>query len=229
MMGQFSMAYTAGRFSRRVFLAAAGVAPALWAARRRKTEVSIRGDGFLINGKPTYKGRSFNGKKVEGLLMNVRLVQAIFDDLNPETRNLWAYPDTGMWDPERNTSEFIAALGEWKRYGVLAVTLNLQGGTPGVNGVLMMRVKGESEFKEVNVTRHLVPADTEVIVNQGGGGGWGNPLERDPELVRWDVEEELISRDTARDDYGVVIREDLSVDDAGTRALRTAMGAKKAA
>ena len=63
--------------------------------------------------------------------MNVRLVQGIFDDLNPATRNLWVYPDTGTWDPERNTMEFLAALREWRQNGVLAFTINLQGGTPG--------------------------------------------------------------------------------------------------
>ena len=68
--------------------------------------------------------------KIEGLLMNVRAVQAIFDDLNPETRARWAYPDTGKWDPERNTREFIAALPEWRRNGLLAFTVNLQGGSP---------------------------------------------------------------------------------------------------
>ena len=38
-----------------------------------------------------------------------------------------------------------------------------------------------------------MPAETEVIVRTGGGGGWGDPLERDPEKVRADVIEELVS------------------------------------
>jgi hypothetical protein len=99
-------------------------------ARRRRTEVSIRGDRFFLNGKPTYRGRSYKGMKIEGLLMNVRAVQGIFDDLNPETRSRWAYPDTGRWDPNRNTHELAAALGEWRRHGVCALTINLQGGSP---------------------------------------------------------------------------------------------------
>jgi hypothetical protein len=96
----------------------------------RKTEVSIQSDAFLINGKPTYAGRAWNGKKIEGLLLNSRVVQATFDDLNPETRQRWAYPDTKAWDPERNTKEFLAAMPEWRKHGLLAITLNLQGGSP---------------------------------------------------------------------------------------------------
>lgn len=96
----------------------------------RKTAVSIKGDAFLINGEPTYKGRTWNGKKIEGLLLNSRMVQATFDDLNPETAGKWAYPDTKKWDPDRNTREFVAAMPEWRRHGLLAVTLNLQGGSP---------------------------------------------------------------------------------------------------
>jgi hypothetical protein len=96
----------------------------------RQTEVSIRGDVFHINGRPTYAGRTWDGLKIEGLLMNSRMVQGTFDDLNPETRGRWTYPDTGAWDPERNTREFIAAMPEWRRHGLLAVTLNLQGGSP---------------------------------------------------------------------------------------------------
>lgn len=46
-----------------------------------------------INGQPTYQGRIWNGKKIEGLLLDSRMVQAIFDDLNPDTANLWKYPD----------------------------------------------------------------------------------------------------------------------------------------
>ncbi|MCI0376657.1 MAG: hypothetical protein L0215_03545 [Gemmataceae bacterium] len=99
-------------------------------AQQRKTDVAIQGDMFLINGKPTYAGRTWNGKKIEGLLFNSRMVQGIFDDINLETRKLWAYPDTGKWDPERNTREFIAAMPEWRRHGLLAFTMNLQGGSP---------------------------------------------------------------------------------------------------
>src|SRR5262245_8641471 len=96
----------------------------------RKTEVSIRGDAFFINGKPTHAGRSWNGQRVEGILFNTRMVQGIFDDLNPMTRTNWLYPDTKQWDPERNTREFLAAMPDWRRHGVIAFTINLQGGSP---------------------------------------------------------------------------------------------------
>jgi len=47
-----------------------------------------------------------------------------------------------------------------------------------------------------------VPRDSEVIVRTGGGGGWGDPLERAPESVRVDVLEEFVSREAAREQYG---------------------------
>jgi hypothetical protein len=94
------------------------------------TRVSTRDAAFLINGRPTYEGRVWNGHKVEGLLFNSRMVQGIFDDRNPETRARFAYPDTKVWDAERNTREFLAAMPEWRRHGLLAFTINLQGGSP---------------------------------------------------------------------------------------------------
>jgi len=122
---------------RRTFIATAAL-PALLplrsAAQTRHTEVTIRGDAFLINGRPTYAGTTFEGKRIEGLLMNVRVVQGIFDDLNAETAPRWVYPDTKRWDADRNTTEFIAAMAEWKRHGVLGFTINLQGGSPGFPG-----------------------------------------------------------------------------------------------
>jgi hypothetical protein len=96
----------------------------------RKTVVATRGEAFTINGEPTYKGRTWHGKKVEGLLLNSRMVQATFDDLNPDTIANWRYPDTMRWDADRNTREFVAAMPRWRRHGLLAVTLNLQGGSP---------------------------------------------------------------------------------------------------
>jgi hypothetical protein len=102
---------------------------------QRTTHVEIVGKMFHINGAPTYENRVWtapNGNKyiIEGLLMNSRMVQGIFDDLNPETRKRWAYPDTNEWDPDRNTKEFIKAMPKWRKHGMLAFTLNLQGGSP---------------------------------------------------------------------------------------------------
>jgi hypothetical protein len=95
-----------------------------------KTFVTIQGDNFYINGKPTLEGVMWKGINMEGLIPNSRMVQGIFDDLNPETVIRWAYPDTDVWDPERNTEEFVAAMENWFNHGLLAFTINLQGGSP---------------------------------------------------------------------------------------------------
>ncbi len=102
---------------------------------KRETVVAIEEQAFLVNKHPTYRGRVLKRgegedakeHKIEGLLFNVRAVNAIFDDLNPQARSRWAYPD-GPWDPERNTRAFLDALPYWRRSGVVAFTVNLQGG-----------------------------------------------------------------------------------------------------
>ncbi len=96
----------------------------------RRTTVAIDGDTFLVNGAPTHEGRTWNGRRIEGLLFNSRMIQGTFHDLNPETRHKWAYPDTGRWDPWRNTREFTAAMPAWRAHGLLSFTVNLQGGSP---------------------------------------------------------------------------------------------------
>ena len=93
------------------------------------TVVSIANGGFLIGGTPTYPGRSWKGHRIEGRLFNSRMANAIADDENPSTRGAWAYAD-GDWDAERSTREFIAALPSYRAHGLLAVCLNLSGGSP---------------------------------------------------------------------------------------------------
>lgn len=100
------------------------------AQEKRQTQVEIRGNQFFINGQPTYAGRFWKGNKIEGLLMNSRMVQGVFDDLNPETVHNWEYPDTKTWDADRNTNEFISQMPNWKAHGLLSFTINLQGGSP---------------------------------------------------------------------------------------------------
>jgi hypothetical protein len=95
-----------------------------------RTTVSIVGDQFFIDGEPTYKDRYWDGNKIEGLLMNSRMVQGIFDDMNPQTAEKWKYPDTQVWDPERNTDEFVTAMEDWHAHGLLSFTINFQGGSP---------------------------------------------------------------------------------------------------
>lgn len=100
------------------------------APRRAKTAVSIRGESFYVNGEITSARKTYRGASVEGLLFNSRMVNAVFDDLNTESRPIWAYPDTGLWDPERNTREFVAAMSDYAAHGLQAVTVSLQGGSP---------------------------------------------------------------------------------------------------
>src|SRR4051794_33631160 len=59
------------------------------AGPKRRTRIEIVGQKFRINGKPTYVRRSWRGRPIEGLLFNARMVNGIFDDLNPETRARW--------------------------------------------------------------------------------------------------------------------------------------------
>ena len=53
--------------------------------RVSRTEVSIVGEEFYINGKPTFEGKTWRGMKIQGLLPNARLVNGIFDDKTDST------------------------------------------------------------------------------------------------------------------------------------------------
>jgi hypothetical protein len=92
-------------------------------------EVSIANGEWRRNDAPLHPGREWNGIPLQGRLLNSRMVQATFDDRNPETRPRWNYPD-GPWDAERNLREFLAAMPEWRAHGLDAITVNYQGGSP---------------------------------------------------------------------------------------------------
>lgn len=93
------------------------------------TEISIQGDNFFVNGLPACPGAVWDGYSAEGLLLNSRMVQASFDDLNPATRHLWDGPD-GVWDPDRNTDACVRSMADWRAVGLNCITVNLQGGSP---------------------------------------------------------------------------------------------------
>ena len=69
----------------------------------------------------------------------------------------------------------------------------------------------------------LRPGDA-VIMDAAGGGGYGDPLERDPELVERDVAEEYVSVEGAQENYGVVIDSDtMKLDANASRKLRESL------
>ena len=97
----------------------------------------------------------------------------------------------------------------------------LWGGAEGTGGGYLLKKKGEPEYKRVMGMRQPVPADAQVIGQSPGGGGWGSPLEREPERVQWDVIEGLVTEETAKEVYGVILGADLTLDlDATLRRRR---------
>jgi N-methylhydantoinase B len=99
----------------------------------------------------------------------------------------------------------------------------LWGGSAGAHADFLLRKPGENDFRSMDAIHYPVPLESEVIVRTGGGGGWGDPLDRDPSLVRSDVIEEMVSRRVAEEAYGVVLRDDLTLDEAETARRRNAL------
>ncbi len=102
----------------------------LSASEVSRMKVTIEDERFLLDGKPTYADVPNANPRALGMLLNSRMVQALFDDENPETRFLWRYPDGREFDPDRNVEEFLSALPLYKAHGVIAFTINLQCGGP---------------------------------------------------------------------------------------------------
>ena len=74
-----------------------------------------------------------------------------------------------------------------------------------------------------------IAAGTLVRIDTTGGGGWGDPLEREPDLVALDVAQARVSLESARDDYGVVLDDDGLVDVAATARQRRELAAQRGA
>jgi N-methylhydantoinase B len=98
----------------------------------------------------------------------------------------------------------------------------LWGGSPGEPADYLLATPDSPVFRSVDVTLHDVPADARAIIRTAGGGGWGDPFERDVELVLRDVLEGLVSPAAAERDYGVAIDPERGVvDEQATARLRS--------
>jgi len=145
----------------------------------------------LVEGRELRQDSSGAGKYRGGLGIDMRV------------RNLVE----GRWNFEQTRRSICPPWGLW-------------GGKPGQPGAYLLRLPGENDFKAMVGAHIPVPLKAEAIVRTGGGGGWGDPLERDPQAVRHDVLEELVSRQAALEDYGVVLKDDLTLDETATKQRR---------
>jgi len=109
------------------FLCLAALLAPLAAQTVPNTVVSIVDGRWFINGQRTYPGTPS-----EGLLLNVRMVNATFEDDRPPAE--WPPELPRSFDPGANTRAFIAKLPEYRDHGIRAITLSLQGGSPGYEG-----------------------------------------------------------------------------------------------
>jgi 5-oxoprolinase (ATP-hydrolysing)/N-methylhydantoinase B len=100
---------------------------------------------------------------------------------------------------------FDRTKGEFKAWG-------LEGGGPGGYGAILVKRAGDTEFRtfpEVfgtvsasKFTNIVLKEGDEVLLDAPGGGGFGDPAERDRDAVAKDVAEGFVSREAAEDLYG---------------------------
>jgi N-methylhydantoinase B len=99
----------------------------------------------------------------------------------------------------------------------------LAGGQCGAGGRVTLRRAGGQDFVDIGKIDLLRLHRGDVLrIEIAGGGGWGNPLKRDPQRVLDDVLDGFVGTDAARSAYGVAIV-DGQVDQAATERLRAQM------
>src|SRR5919109_2643150 len=104
----------------------------------------------------------------------------------------------------------------------------LYGGQPAASAQAWVE-RADGTVEEIPSKRVFTLRQGERLhIDTPGGGGYGDPLERDPEAVRQDVCDRRVTVLMARQQYGVVLQEPgLSVDQEATQRLRTALRAQR--
>ena len=125
--------------------------------------------------------------------------------------------DPKLWQP--HDTMVMTGNFDGEKFGALGL-LGGKAGKPHEMGIVR---KDEPLPLRTMSSAYLEPGDM-VWTKSGGGGGVGDPLDREAEKVRWDLINEYISRQVSRDVYGVVIDpQTFVVDYEATRALRAKM------
>lgn len=102
------------------------------------TKVTVRGNQWYLNNQIINKG-----SPAEGLLMNVRMVNSVFED-----RSTQLSINIPNFDSDTNTNEFIAMLSEYVSNGVNAFTISLQGGSHGYEGAINTAFNADGSLRK---------------------------------------------------------------------------------
>jgi N-methylhydantoinase B/oxoprolinase/acetone carboxylase alpha subunit len=144
-----------------------------------------------------------------------------------EVKYPWRVEEVSLREDSGGPGEFRGGLGTVREYRLLADTAKITmsaergvippwgifGGQPGAPTVVTLTREGEeakplTEYGSLSPTKvmGLEMLQNDVMkVASPGGGGYGNPLDREPEKVRRDVLSGYVSTDSAEEDYGVVV------------------------
>jgi N-methylhydantoinase B len=139
--------------------------------------------------------------------------------LDVKVRNLVA----GRWNITQTGRHRVPPWGLW-------------GGHTGGKPDRLVLKAGENDWKSVNANWYPVPPESRVIIRSAGGGGWGDPLEREPLRVIDDIRDGFVSIEAAKSEYGVVAKvigkgglDAIQLDADATRRLRQEMRTAHAA
>jgi N-methylhydantoinase B len=113
--------------------------------------------------------------------------------------------------------------------GAVVPAFGVLGGMAGVPVSAAIARQGAIEDFDTpgKVAGHPIEAGSTLLVRSAGGGGYGDPLERDPERVALDVREGYVSAEAARLAYGVLLDADGGVDPTSTASLRERLRAHR--
>jgi N-methylhydantoinase B len=97
----------------------------------------------------------------------------------------------------------------------------VKGGKQGGAGRCMINPDGNDERAVAPISDGTILRRGDIVrIETGGGGGFGHPFDREPELVLADVRGGFVGAASAETDYGVVLTPDMTVDEAATRRRR---------
>jgi N-methylhydantoinase B len=154
-----------------------------------------------------------------------------------EVHNPLLYESYSLWTDSGGAGKFRGGLGVRKEIRMLEDCLinvradrikypppGVLGGDAGKGGGYVLNEGTAAERRlPSKTTRVPVRAGEVLTVFTAGGGGFGPPLARDPELVRRDVQAGRVSAESAHRDYGVILDPDkFAVDGLATERERAA-------